>query len=283
LEALFSDARVDEILINGTRGLFVSRGGPSFQEAPSPFDDALVMTRWIQELAMRQGTRLDPLEPASGGSLEQGRFRWHAVLPPISQDGPIFSLRRHRMETLTLGDFEFDDQFLTSLERLLRERRSVVVCGPTGAGKTSILAALLREYAARERVVVLEDVPEIASISTSWIRLCARRASVEGQGAITLERLLAEALRLRPDRLVVGEIRGPEAAPFLQAMLSGHDGALTTIHAGSAEEAFERLALLASQAIPEARALLRHLREQNKLAVLVMTRGCPPRARWDCL
>lgn len=246
IEARLAGPGVDELLFNGFAHGFLVRHG-LLEEFATPFASDADLLDWLQELAEREGVRLDPVQGAAGGTLDEGRIRWHAVLPPLSRDGPLASFRRHRFDTLTVEDFAADDDgkaTLASLRLAVARRRPLLIVGPTGAGKTTLLAALLQEVG-DDRIVVIEALPELPRFGPRTIRLAGRAAGLEGTGAVDLSRLVREALRLRPDRLVLGEIRGPEARAFLEMCGTGHGGVIATLHAGSVEEARERLVLLA--------------------------------------
>ena len=254
LFGLFSDPAADEALVTGQAGLWLLAAGAR-RPVPSPFDTALTLLRWAQRLAREGGVRLDPVCGAAGGALRRAPspggapedFRWHCVLPPLAPDGPVLSLRRHRFAALGVAAFAGDPAALTALARVVRARRPLVVAGPTGAGKTTLLAALLREAAPDERVVVVESLAELPLLSPLWVRLVERRPNLEGVGAFPARRLVQEALRLRPDRLVIGEVRADEAGAFADALATGHGGVLTTLHADSPAAARRRLAALAGE------------------------------------
>ncbi len=268
LLAVFEDPVVDEVLFNGMAGAWAVATGGGSRPVPG-FADERSMIEWLQDFAESQGVRLDPLLGTAGGWVEAHALRWHCVLPPLTRDGPLVSFRRQRFGTLRLEDFEADAPTVASLRAAVAGRRNLLVAGPTGAGKTTLLAALLAEQAS-ERVVVVESLPELPRFSPTCVRLLERQANLEGVGAVTLEHLVREALRLRPDRLVIGEIRGHEAAAFMEAGLTGHGGLMATIHGGSEAEALARLALLAgSERAPYLKAL--------ELGVVVLQRGAKPR------
>ncbi len=253
----FEDPRVDELLLNAARGMTVLRGTQAEHRA-SPFASVDVFVEWLHEFATAQGSRLDPMAPATGGSLDNASYRWHAVLPPLSPDGPLLSIRRHRFDSLSLASFAEAAEHVESLRRLVSRQRPLVVAGTTGSGKTSLLAALLRECAPDERVVILESLPELPAAAPGWIRLVVRPPSLAGRGGFGLTRLLEESLRLRPDRIVLGEIRGAEElAVFHAAKRTGHGGVMATIHAGSVSGARARL--------------------DGEVAIAFMQRGEPPR------
>jgi len=289
LFAVFTDPRVDEVLANGLDGLWVIAGGQTIRASSplacphssaflsphsSPFSSLDMMLLWLSELARRHGLRLDPVCGSAGGSLEDQGYRWHCVLPPLAQDGPLLSIRRHRFSHLALSNFTADEAQMAALIAAARGRAHLLIVGPTGSGKSTLLATLLRDFAAHERVVLVESLAELPSPSPCSVRLLERQANLEQIGAVSLTRLVHEALRLRPDRLVIGEIRSHEAAAYLEALLSGHMGVMTTLHAINVGDALARLSLLARgagwtaapagwQGVP--------------LVVAVLERGHPPR------
>lgn len=285
--APFGSATVDEVLVNGILSVTIV-SGKHLDQAPSPFESNGAMLRWLLAFARQEGVRLDPLCGSAGGrvSLELckvgavggGHLRWHALLPPLSQDGPLLALRRHRFGQLTLKDFGGAADVKNALFQAVVRRRPILIAGPTGSGKTTLLLALLAEAAANERIVIIESLAELPQLFPTWIRLLERLPSLEGVGHVSLDRLLREALRLRPDRIVLGEIRGEEAWTYLDAISSGHEGGLATIHAGSSAEARERLWTLAGR-----RSDVTHRETRTgdapcgpRVDVVVLSRGDPP-------
>jgi pilus assembly protein CpaF len=256
----FQDPSVDELLLNGACSVFV-RSGTKLAPAAPFFEHDEALLDFLLELAASQDIRLDPACGSAGGTLPELPGRWHCVLPPLSRDGPLFCVRRHRFEALTLDDFSMTAEVRGRLERHVEVGAPLVIVGATGCGKTSLLAALLRVHALEERVVVIETLPELPRLGPAWIRLAERPASLEGRGGVAADRLLAEALRLSPDRLVLGEIRGAEARAFVEAARTGHQGLMATLHAGSANEALARLCALAkADAAPDGLAVVRLVR-----------------------
>lgn len=270
LEARLQGDGVDELLLNGSRSGYLVRRGVA-EAVPSPFASDDELLEWLQDLAEASNIRLDPVSGSAGGQWDGGRIRWHAILPPLSRDGPLVSFRRHRFGELTLQDFAGDLVVKDTLRAVMTARRPLLIAGPTGSGKTTLLAALLTEQA-HERIVVIEALPELPRFGAMTVRLAEKLPSLEGVGAVSLSRLVRESLRLRPDRLVLGEIRGHEAQAFLQASFTGHQGIIATIHAGNAHEAIERLVLLAGGS-KTARAMASAL----NLVVVMLVRGSPPR------
>jgi len=268
----FDDLSVDEVLINGTSSVCLVTGG-RYALRSVPFQSPVELAVWCQTWARRQGVRLDPLVGAIGGSFQGHDYRWHSVLPPIAPDGPLFSLRRHRFNALDIHSFALTAAQILAIKAAMMRRANLLICGPTGCGKTSILAALLRAFAADERVIIVESLAELPLPTPYSVRLIERQANLEQIGGVGLERLLRESLRLRPDRLVVGEVRGPEARVLCEALMSGHGGVLATMHAGSPAEAVAKLRFLAGMSTftsPSQRW------EGAAIEVLQMQRGAPP-------
>lgn len=242
LIASLAKTQGDEILLNGIRGAFVVVNGKT-QPLANPFDDSESMIQWIQTLAYRSLQRIDPLFPSNGGTIDQV-WRWHGVLPPAAPNGPIFCLRRQRLNELDMEDFEIELDSVAKIEQALQSQRPILVCGPTGSGKTSLLAALLKKWCKDERVCLLERIQEIPTHSPHWISLVERPANQEGCGAISLQHLFEEALRLLPQRIVVGEIRGAEVGPFFHSTLTGHGSVISSFHGTHPTEVMERLSTL---------------------------------------
>ena len=269
----FEDSDVDEVLVNGVASACAVQGD-TLKAISASFESIKDLTLWSQHWARRLGVRLDPLVGAAGGSFDGQNYRWHCVMPPLAPDGPLFSIRRHRFDQLDLSRFEVDSDTLSKLEESMIKRANILICGPTGSGKTSVLSTLLRTYAGSERVILVESLPELPLPTPFSARLIERQANLEQVGAFGLDRLLREALRLRPDRLVVGEVRGAEAAVLCEALLSGHQGVMATIHAATSSEAVSKLGMLAGLTL---RASSASRWCSIPIGVLKMQRGCPPR------
>jgi Flp pilus assembly CpaF family ATPase len=287
LASFFADELVDEILINGEHSATVVVGVRSYA-CDSPFRSNGNMLTWLMSFARHEGVRLDPVCGSAGGrismelcqrvGLGQSHVRWHALLPPLSQDGPLMTVRRHRFGHLTWDDFGGTPASKEKVLEAARNRRSLLIAGPTGSGKTTLLMTLLAEVAPQERVVILESLAELPKLFPSWIRLLERPPNLEGIGATSIERLMREALRLRPDRMVLGEIRGKEARSFLGAILSGHSGGMATIHAGSVAEARSRFMELSNIGYRSGKstALGGYNASLAALDVVLLARGAPP-------
>jgi pilus assembly protein CpaF len=245
LDALLADDTVDEVLVNAHGDVWVERDGRMAQTAHlAPGDLALVTERILAPL----GRRLDRSSPIVDARLPDGS-RVCAVIPPISPDGGCLSIRRFHDRSLDIDAFA-SDAVAAVLELLVAGRCNVVVSGATSSGKTSLLNATLGRCAPGERIVTIEDTAELLPAADHLVRLEARPPTPDGPAPITLEQLVRTALRLRPDRLVVGEVRGPEVLALVQALNTGHDGSWSTCHANSALDALHRLETLVVQAAP---------------------------------
>ncbi len=257
LDALLRDPAVDEILVSGTGPVWVERAG-RLEQTDVAFAGETDLRNAIERILAPVGRRVDESEPLCDARLPDGS-RVNVVLPPLAVDGPVLTIRRFRPHGLTARELVRLGTWTPPLADLLgaavRARLNVLICGGTGSGKTTTLGALTEFLPAGERIVTIEDTAELRLRPGHVVRLEARPASVEGRGEVTIRRLVRNALRMRPDRIVVGEVRGGEALDMLGAMATGHDGSLSTVHAGSPEEALRRLetlALLAGEGLPHA-------------------------------
>ena len=257
LEPLLRDPAVDEIMVNGAGPVWVERGG-RLERTDVRLASAGTLRDVIERILAPLGRRVDEAEPLCDARLSDGS-RINVVIPPLAPDGPILTVRRFRARGLTADDLvaagTWEPPLRELLARAVRARLSVLVSGGTGSGKTTTLNALSSFVPADERIVTVEDTLELRLQQPHVVRLEARPANVEGRGEVTIRRLVRNALRMRPDRIVVGEVRGGEALDMLAAMTTGHDGSLSTIHAGSPEEALRRLetlALMAGVGLPHA-------------------------------
>jgi pilus assembly protein CpaF len=250
LETLLADPAIEEVMVNGPDEVFVERAG-RIEAVDVRFPDEEELRNAIERILAPLGRRIDELSPMVDARLADGS-RVNVVIPPLAVDGPVLSIRRFGAErpgpaelvgwgTLSTGQCEL-------LEEAVAKRRSIVVSGGTGSGKTTLLNALSSFIAASERIVTIEDAAELRLQQRHVVRLESRPASVEGKGEVTVRDLLRNALRMRPDRIVIGEVRGPEALDLLTALNTGHDGALSTVHANSAADALSRLETLALMA-----------------------------------
>ncbi|SHE73059.1 TadA family conjugal transfer-associated ATPase [Streptoalloteichus hindustanus] len=259
LEPLLRDPATTDVLVCGPNEVWVDRGGGLSRVPGVRFADEDAVRRLAQRLALAAGRRLDDAQPfvdgwlpatAGAGAATVGSVRLHAVLPPIAADGTCLSLRVLRPTThdldslLRLGTFEPATAFL--LRSVVRARLAFLVVGGTGSGKTTLLGTLLGCVSHQERVVCVEDAGELNPDHPHVVRLVARPPNVEGVGEVTLRALVRQALRMRPDRLVVGEVRGAEVIDLLSCLNTGHDGGAGTLHANSPEEVPARLEALAA-------------------------------------
>ncbi len=250
LEPLLADPLVTDVLVNGDGSVWVDRG-EGVTRAGMSVGDVAAVRRLATRLAAIAGRRLDDAQPWVDGLLPRG-VRLHAVLPPLVADGPHVSLRipRHQgrgLDALVESGMATPDQS-ARLREIVAQRHAYVVTGGTGTGKTTLLAALLAEVPPAERLVVVEDVGEIRVDHPHVVRLQARSANTEGAGEVTMVDLVRQALRMRPDRLVVGEVRGPEVRDLLLALNTGHEGGCGTLHANRAEDVPSRLEALGALA-----------------------------------
>lgn len=255
------DPAVTDLFVNGGAGLFVDRG-----DGAMPVDGWRAAEEDVRELAIALiglgGRHIDDATPCVDVRLESG-LRVHAVLPPIASEGTAISIRVPRVERPTLAALESRGMFASDvrewLEGVVARRENLLVTGAAGAGKTTLLAALLASARPNERIVTIEDVAELQLAHGHHVRLEARQANLEGAGAIDLARLVREALRMRPDRLVVGECRGAEVRELLSALNTGHDGGAGTLHANGLAEVAARLEALGALAGMDDRAIARQV------------------------
>jgi pilus assembly protein CpaF len=257
LEPLLRDPSVDEVMVNGPGAVFVERAG-RLEPAGVAFGSDAELRHAIERILAPLGRRVDEAEPLCDARLPDGS-RVNVIVPPLAVDGPVLTIRRFRRAGFSPADLVANGTWTAPLHELLagavRARLNVLVSGGTGSGKTTTLNALSSFIGPDERVVTVEDAAELRLQRTHVVRLEARPASLEGRGEVTVRRLVRNALRMRPDRIVVGEVRGAEALDMLGAMSTGHDGSLSTVHAGSPEEALRRvetLALMADLGLPHA-------------------------------
>lgn len=246
LQPLWEDPAITEIMVNGPRFVVIERNGLLWKTPITFRDDRHVLTI-VQWVVGRLGRRLDQSTPRVDGRLDDGS-RLHAIIHPIAVHGPYLTIRRFRPEPWTLADLTRSEALTPKMAAFIAaavvHRCNVVIAGGTGSGKTSLLNAAGQSIPARERVITIEDMSELRLQHPQWLALEGRPPNVEGRGEVTLSDLVKEALRMRPDRLIVGEVRGPEAFAFLQAMNTGHPGSLLTIHANRPEEVLRRLETL---------------------------------------
>ena len=247
LEGLLRDPEVTEVMVNGPDAVFVERAG-RIQPAPVQFADAAHVLHVIDRILSPLGRRVDEASPMVDARLPDGS-RVNAIIPPLSLQGPVLTVRRFGSRALTCIDLvrlgTLTDEMLELLRLAVVARRNILVIGGTGSGKTTTLAAIAGFIPAAERVITIEDAAELRLSLPHVVRLESRPASLEGRGAISIRALVRNALRMRPDRIVVGEVRGGEALDMLAAMTTGHEGSLSTLHASSPHDAIRRLQTLA--------------------------------------
>jgi pilus assembly protein CpaF len=257
LEPLLADASVDEVMVNGPGAVYVERRG-RIERAAVEFAGEAELTHAIERVLAPLGRRVDEASPLCDARLADGS-RVNVVIPPLSLSGPCLTIRRFRREGFSLRDLVTGGTLPAEVAEFLAvavaARASVLVSGGTGSGKTTTLNALSGAIPGEERIVTIEDAAELRLRQRHVVRLEARPANLEGRGEVTIRQLVRNALRMRPDRIVVGEVRGAEALDMLQALNTGHDGSLTTVHANSPEDALRRvetLALMAGVGLPHA-------------------------------
>jgi pilus assembly protein CpaF len=257
LEPLLSDPSIDEVMVNGPGEVYVERRGRLRRTGVSFAGDGELMHA-IERVLAPLGRRVDEASPLCDARLPDGS-RVNVVIPPLSLTGPCLTVRRFRQEGFSLRELVAGGTLPGELAELLAlcvaARAAVLVSGGTGSGKTTTLNALSGAIPGDERIVTIEDAAELKLRQRHVVRLESRPPNLEGRGEVTIRQLVANALRMRPDRIVVGEVRGPEALDMLQALNTGHDGSLTTVHANSPADALRRietLALMAGVGLPHA-------------------------------
>lgn len=271
IQRLVGDPEVTDILVNGPDEIWVDRGH-GLERTDAGFASVGDVVTMVERVIAPLGLRLDRTMPMVDARLADGS-RIHAVLPPAAVDRPLVAVRRFTQRVSSLDDLEqagtIDSGQVERLTRAVVERETIVVSGGTGAGKTTLLNLLGGLIPAEERVVTVEDAAELA-LPGHVVRLEARPANAEGAGEITIRQLIRSALRLRPDRLIVGEVRGAEALDLISALNTGHRGSMTTVHANSPQEAMWRLQTLAlTSGVASETAVTRQLRAAVDLVVQI--------------
>ena len=256
LEQLLKDNTISDILVNGFDNVYIERGG-RLVETNVRFRDQAHLRMIIDRIVSNVGRRIDDSSPIVDARLDDGS-RVCAVIPPLSLIGPVMSIRRYGKKLLTteelLKNQTFSHGILDFLSACVEARINIVISGGSGSGKTTMLNTMSRFIPEDERVVTIEDTAELLLQQPHVVRLETRPMNIEGAGAVTARDLVINTLRMRPDRIIVGESRGPEALDMLQAMNTGHDGSMTTIHANAPRDAFSRLetmVMMASQNVPD--------------------------------
>ncbi len=247
IQSLVDDDTVNDIVVNGPNSVFVERGGRLFSVPVRFFNDGHVI-RVIQRILSPIGRRIDESTPMVDARLPDGS-RVNAIVPPIALDGPCLSIRKFRKQPLTAEDLlssgTVSQPLIEFLQQRVVRRTNLIVVGGTGSGKTTLLNLLSQWIPHDERVVTVEDAAELRLQHNHVVRLETRPPNLEGERAVTARDLVRNALRMRPDRIIVGEVRGDEVLDMLQAMNTGHDGSMTTIHANTTRDAVHRMELLA--------------------------------------
>jgi pilus assembly protein CpaF len=267
LEPLLQDPGISDILVTTPHLVYVEKGG-KLHRTPVEFKDNAHLLRIIEKVVSRVGRRVDESSPLVDARLPDGS-RVNAAIPPVAVDGPLLSIRRFGRNALKGEDLvaklSLTDGMLELLKGAVRARLNIVVTGGTGSGKTTLLNVLSSYIPEDERIVTIEDAAELRLQQTHVARMETRPANVEGHGAIRIRDLVINSLRMRPDRIIVGEVRGEEALDMLQAMNTGHDGSLTTIHANTPRDATGRLEVMVGMG--NANMSVRSIRQQVASAV----------------
>jgi pilus assembly protein CpaF len=273
LEPLLKDPTISDILVNTYKSVFVERAG-KLEKTPVQFRDDAHLMLIIDRIVSAIGRRIDESSPMVDARLADGS-RVNAIIPPLAIDGPCLSIRRFGRDRLTaeelLRNKTISPAGIEMLQGCVGARMNVLVSGGTGAGKTTLLNVLSSFISNRERIVTIEDAAELQMRQEHVVRLETRTANVEGKGVIRQRQLVINALRMRPDRIIVGEVRGEEALDMLQAMNTGHDGSLTTVHANSPRDALSRLETMVAMAnlnIPD-KAIRRQIASAIDLVVQI--------------
>ena len=243
LEMLLKDPAVSDILINGPKNIYVERGG-KMEKTNVEFRDNAHLLQIIDRIVSKVGRRVDETCPMVDARLEDGS-RVNAIIPPLALDGAAMSIRRFGSNPLKLEDLlnfkAFTPEMVMLMEGAMKARLNIIISGGTGSGKTTLLNTLSSFIGAHDRIVTIEDAAELQLQQDHVVRLETRPPNIEGKGQVTPTDLVKNCLRMRPERIIIGECRGPEALDMLQAMNTGHDGSLTTTHANSPRDCIGRL------------------------------------------
>ncbi len=243
LEALLKDDSITEILVNGPTEVFIEKNG-QLQPSDITFKNEEHVRHIIDRVVAPLGRRIDESSPMVDARLPDGS-RVNAVIPPISLNGTLISIRKFKKTPFEMEDLmnykTFTDEMAFFLEALVKAKMNILVSGGTGSGKTTLLNAMAKSIPDKERVITIEDSAELRLNRSSVVGMEARPSNVEGSGEVTIRQLVKNALRMRPDRIIVGEVRGTEAFDMLQAMNTGHEGSITTVHANSPLDAISRV------------------------------------------
>lgn len=267
IEPFLRDTTVTEVMVNGPQTVFVERQG-KLERTLAHFLDESHLRRTMEKIVEQVGRRIDEAQPYVDARLPDGS-RVNAAIPPISIDGPVLTIRKFAREPFTVSDLvsfgTMSEGVATFLEACVRGRVNILVSGGTGSGKTTSLNVLSSFIPGEERIITIEDAAELRLMKPHIVRMEYRPPNIEGRGEVTIRDLVRNALRMRPDRIVVGEVRGGEALDMLQAMNTGHDGSISTVHANTPRDVLSRLetmCLMAGMDLP-----VRAIREQIASAV----------------
>lgn len=270
LEPLLADPEISDILVNNSSQVFIEKFG-KLTKTDVYFRDDQHLLQIIERIVSKVGRRIDESSPYVDARLPDGS-RVNAIIPPLALDGPVLSIRRFGLEPLRIGDLlrlnSLDERMYKVLEGAVKTRHNILISGGTGTGKTTLLNVLSEFIPHSERVLTIEDSAELHLKQEHVVRLETRPPNIEGRGEVTQRDLVRNALRMRPDRIILGEVRGGEALDMLQAMNTGHDGSLSTIHSNSTRDALARLetmVLMAGMDLPE-----RAIREQIASALNIV-------------
>ena len=243
LEPLLSDTEISDIMVNGPHGVYVERRG-KIEKTDVSFKDNEHLMAVIERIVSKVGRRVDEASPMVDARLADGS-RVNVIIPPLAIDGPALSIRRFGVKPLEmenlLANGSLTEEMAAAFEAMVKARMNILVSGGTGAGKTTFLNVLSSSIPDNERIITVEDAAELILQQEHTVRLETRPSNIEGKGAITQRDLVRNALRMRPDRIIVGEVRGAEALDMLQAMNTGHDGSISTIHANAPRDALSRI------------------------------------------
>ena len=271
LERLLADPSVSEIIVNGPKDIWIERAG-RLSQTPLTFTDASHLRRIITKMVGQVGRRIDESSPLVDARLPDGS-RVNAIIPPLSLSGPLLTIRKFAQNRFALSELieigTVSDEAAEFLQNCIRAQLSILVSGGTGTGKTTFLNALSASIPDSDRIVTIEDAAELQLDQRHVIRLESRPKNIEGEGEITIRDLVRNSLRMRPDRIIVGEVRGAEALDMLQAMNTGHEGSLSTVHANSPRDALNRLetmVLMAGYELP-LRAIRSHISSALELVI----------------
>lgn len=249
LQPFMDDPEVTEIMVNGPSAVFVEKAGQKYL-TQARFDNDQHLRNTVEKILRDTGKRLDESSPYVDASMPDGS-RINVVIPPVVSNGPHLTVRKYMRSIKTVDDFirlgTLDGRIGQFLYACIRARMNILFAGATGSGKTTMMEVFATHFGQHERIVVIEDTPELHFHQPNTVRLLTRPSNVEGKGEVTIRELFRNSLRMRPNRIILGEIRGEEAFDYLQALISGHRGSLAVIHASSPEETVSRLENLVMQ------------------------------------